>query len=213
MRYIFDLDGTLIDSSKRHINVLRDVLVDCNIPFQECLLNEYLPYKSLGNSTTKYLTNKLNLSQEVSDSIAKKWIELIESEQYLYQDTLYDEVPEILMKLHEKKHEIIYLTARNKVTSLLAEIERLGLTKYSNKVYVVSPFNAVSEKTMIIQELQNDDDTLIIGDTDVEYCVAKKLKLQSIILNRGFRCKEYWDKQEVISFRSLKDVDELGLLD
>ena len=61
MRYFFDLDGTLIDSSQRHTLVLSSVLAESNFSFPVERLQNFISYKSHGFSTLDYLNNVLGM--------------------------------------------------------------------------------------------------------------------------------------------------------
>lgn len=196
MIVVFDLDGTLIDSSKRHVAVLTDILrTRLDVMPEE--LNLFLDYKKDGNSTMQFLTNILNFSDKEAKEISQEWSEKIEYEEYVEMDCLYPEVMRILKKL-QKKCIIYYLTARREKETLYRELERLQINEFSKEVLVVDPFNAIEQKIQKIQELTTDaKQILLIGDTEVEYHVAKNQNIAVKLLHRGFRSEKYWQKKNV----------------
>lgn len=201
MKYIFDLDGTLIDSSERHKFVFRDVMSQYKIPVSQKVLDEYLEYKLLGRSTKQYLSEMLKISPNDAQTISEKWVSLIEDSVYLQLDNVYDDVFPLLKSL--PKNDIIFLTARRNKDGLQDELIRLNLSKYTDRTYVVSPMNTKLEKRSIIQDISLEDDVLIVGDTEVEYDISADLNLKCFILNRGFRSKKYWDGLGINSYESL----------
>ena len=62
MTYIFDLDGTLIDSTKRHWLLMMHILRQYNVSVNDGFGLDFITYKSYGNSGYDYLTNVLIVS-------------------------------------------------------------------------------------------------------------------------------------------------------
>lgn len=203
MIYIFDLDGTLIDSKQRHQHVLDDVLCRQNINASSNIRINYLNFKAAGHSTYDYLLHVLQLDDEIAKNINKMWVQSIENEEYLADDSLYHDTLPTLQSLSDSQHQIIFLTARKNKRGLLQELENLQIDKYAQAIYVVSPLNAEAEKLNIISNLGNNLSVIIVGDTEIEYKIANKLGVRYIILNRGFRSKGYWDELHVPSYSSL----------
>ena len=99
MIYVLDLDGTLIDSSIRHGELLRDILnkynINCSVNFE----NEYLEFKRNGGSTFYYLQDVMGLSKVLCTEISRKWIEHIEDWKWLLKDILYDDALPFLNRI------------------------------------------------------------------------------------------------------------------
>lgn len=206
MNLVFDLDGTLIDSSQRHKLVFRDVLEKHGILISPLQQEEYMRYKSLGNSTMDYLIAVMHLPENQAKQLVEDWVLLIEDEQYLSSDQLYPDVLDILHKL-SASHNIMYLTARKNRDGVEQQLKQYGLSTISKQLSVVSPINAKKEKKQVIERFGLiKADTIIIGDTYIEYAVADELGINCIILNRGFRSKEYWDELGILSYPSLESA-------
>lgn len=207
MNYYLDLDGTLIDSTKRHGVLLNDILNKKNIKIVD--ENELFHYKASGYSTYTYLTKIKKVNENIANEIVKEWQKKIEKEQYLEYDVLYDDTIEFLEKIFNNKNNNIYfLTARQNKKNIIKEVEKFGIIKYTKKMFIVSPVNAVEEKKQIILNSQKNFNTIIFGDTEVDYQVAEQLNIDYFILNRGFRNKHYWDSKNVKSHKTLMNYKE-----
>lgn len=205
MRYFFDLDGTLIDSSRRHIMVLSAVLSESGFPLPVDHLENFVFYKSHGFSTLDYLTNILGIDSDISQIIAHRWVERIEEAEFLVYDTLYDDVRSVLDSL-VSSDEIVFITARKRSKSLLHELDSLGISGYAKHVFVVDPAHADVEKRDILLQFGKSLPSLIIGDTEIEYYASLAAGIPVLLLNRGFRCKEYWDNKGIPSYSDLRDA-------
>lgn len=201
MRIVFDFDGTLLDSSKRHIQVLQDCLNQKG--YNQYSLKGFLEYKADGYSTAAFLKEKLGFSNCQSEEITRMWISHIEDFNYLHTDQLYyDTIPTLCSCLEHA--DILYLcSARQKEQHLKYQINQLNLSNVFCEVFCASPATAVNEKEHFINRVQPD---LVVGDSEVDFNAAKKAGVRSYILNRGFRSKAYWDKYKVKTYNSLDSL-------
>ena len=199
MTYLLDLDGTLIDSARRHWVLMEKLLRQyCPDKAESFAAAEYMQYKADGHSGKQYLTEILHLDEAKAGEIQKEWQEHIEDEEYLALDRLYDDTIPFLEEQKEKGDTIIYLTARQNRQGLYASLDRLDIRQYASRVIVVDPRNAKAEKIAAAQELlQAGEDLILVGDTENEYAVAQELQLPVYLLNRGFRSKNYWETHGV----------------
>ncbi|KMW24248.1 HAD family hydrolase [Enterocloster citroniae] len=198
MKIVFDFDGTLLDSSKRHIQVLQDCLNQKG--YNRYSLKGYLEYKADGYSTAAFLKEKLGFSNWQSEEVSRMWISHIEDLDYLRTDQLYyDAIPTLYACLEHA--DILYLcSARQKEQHLMYQINQLELSNVFCEVFCASPATAVDEKEYFINRVQPD---LVVGDSEVDFSAAKRSGVRSYILNRGFRSKAYWDKHKVKTYHSL----------
>lgn len=205
MRYVLDLDGTLIDSSERHYLLMQQILDKKSYNSEE-----FMRYKADGNSGKKYLTECLNLPEAAALEIMTLWQAQIEEEQWLAYDKLYPDTLEFLDWIKSRDKRIYFLTARQRKDAVLNEVKRLGIADYANEICVVSPSEALEQKKAFVKKIQdhciNNGSVYIVGDTENEYQLAKDLSLPYSILNRGFRSKKYWDEQGVSSISSLRGI-------
>lgn len=204
MKTIFlDLDGTLLDSHERHIVVLENALKECNV--YGCNLLNYMDYKARGNKTIDFLKNEFGLNDDIAEKVAKVWRLTIEKEEYLHIDTFYGDAIPFLYLIKEKGYKTIIVSARKNREYVMKMIKTSEISDLIDEVIIVSPLNAINEKLEVLVR-NKDENSVYIGDTEIDYEAGKKAEIQTFILNRGFRSKEYWDKQKIQSYCDLFEI-------
>ena len=196
-----DLDGTIIDSSKRHLYVLNDALKELK---QSINTDDYLEYKRNGNSTFFYLLNK-GFDETLAKTITSRWTELIENENYLKYDELYSDSVKFLEK-NFTNFDLILITARNNKNGTLFLLDKLNISKYFKHIFIV-PTGANAGDTKA-KTLKSYNPIAIIGDSEVDYNTAKKLDITFYTLHRGFRNKDFWIKKRLKNtYESLLEIN------
>ena len=210
MIYVLDIDGTLIDSSKRHGALLRSLLDERSINYSQEVEREYLEYKRNGNTTMQYLTEVLQISNEESKEITREWVEHIEDWEWISMDVLYDDTIPFLERV-STNNTIYYLSSRQNDNNLKKELVALGLLKYAKEVFVVSPKEGYLGKANVIKNWikHYQEPIVLIGDTEIDERAANYSNINVIILNRGFRSKKYWMSLSVMSVSSLTEEVDL----
>lgn len=205
MIYCLDLDGTLVDSRRRHAVVLQAVLQRRHISCSEEDIAAYVPYKSQGKNTVDFLCERLRLVRVEAQACAAAWTAVIEEAQYLALDVLYEDTLVALRGLKERG-KIVCLTARKDREAVLQEMADLKIRAYMDTIFVVSPLRAGPEKQAVVRELKKEDAVVVIGDTEVEYEAALEEGVACRVLNCGFRSKLFWEARGVRSFASLHEA-------
>lgn len=203
--FVMDLDGTLIDSRKRHAIVMQEVLAHTKRNLNS---EEYLNYKAEGNSGLKYLTEVMGIDMSDAREIQQEWKARIEFSGYLLTDELYPDAASFLNTVFEKGG-VIFLTARKNRTGLDGELKRLAILPYADYTIVADPDDAMSQKekaVQVIKEAYPEAELTVIGDTENEYELAEKFGIESRILNCGFRSSSYWEKRGVKTYACLDQV-------
>lgn len=196
MTYVFDLDGTLINSKKRHWYLMKKILISQNFMVDITFSDGYLKYKQDGFSGESYLINKMNIDLTLAKEIQSEWVQHIEDEALLQTDCLYDDA---LITLNKIKGDILLCTIRSNKKGLLRELKCLGLDMYPLKVISIA-----EKKSEIIKKI--NDECIMIGDTEIDYQAAIEAGCSYYILNRGFRSKKYWDSRNVPSYSDLSEL-------
>lgn len=194
-----DLDGTLLDSSRRHTVLLKEILKNQNI---ELNTSDYMTYKRIGGSTKDYLINK-GIDSKITNEICNKWVNNIENIRLLKLDKLYKDSKEFLEKYY-KKYNLILITGRSNKKNTKIQIDELGISKFFKKIEIIKPTKNISEKKTKLT--QKHKCFVIIGDTETEKNVSDNLKIIFFPINRGFRSKKYWDNLNIFSYSSLKNI-------
>lgn len=206
-----DLDGTLVDSKKRHVEVLRDVLSEHGLSCSR--IDDYMEKKTQGFSTKWFLENCLKLDFQLSEKINKMWISIIEEERYLQLDSWYDDSLEFLLFLKKSGYQNTIISARNNEVYARRFIQKSIQNQYIDDVFIVPSKNAIDNKLKVIRDGM-EEDSVIIGDTEVDYESAVISGIEFFILNRGFRSKTYWENKRIISYDDLNMIKaEMMIID
>lgn len=200
-----DLDGTLIDSSRRHTLLLNTILREIyrGMPFDTA---DYLSMKADGMNTKAYLTAK-GLPEADAGAIAAKWVRHIEDNEYLKLDTLYGDTIDFLSRQRHVGNDLVYATARNNADGLKASLSELGIDQFASDLFVVPPASAAAGKERIIRNIAGKDDALI-GDTEADMQCACAVGIRCYVLHRGFRSKAFWQNQGIQSYGNLLEISE-----
>jgi len=196
-----DLDGTLLDSRQRHILVLIDCIRQINATtYTLDDLKDFIEYKSEGNTGLSYLKNKKIPNETAINSL---WIRRIEYKKYLRFDKLYPEVISDLEKL-SNHYNLFLLTARSNKSNLIWQLPELGIEDFFCDRIVVKNMGDVGlNKYHAIQSVPLD---FVIGDTEVDYALAKYAKCNFFPLNYGFRSAQFWEKNGLKSYNSIHEI-------
>ncbi len=186
----FDLDGTLLDSRKRHKVVLSHVLNEMGI---ELDISSFLDFKKEGHSSFEWLI-KQGLTEDIAKQVNKRWVELIEEPQFLCDDVLYPGVAELLSEL-SKTASLYIITARNKPDHAIKQIEELGIKQFFDDIVVVESNKETSnKKANVLKRIETD---VFYGDTESDYEAAKIAKCKFCAISNGFRSDHYWENKDV----------------
>jgi len=198
---IFDFDGTLLDSRQRHIIVLTDCINQINgtkyIPED---FNDFISYKSDGNSGLTYLQSK-----EIpnANDIFALWVKKIEDKEYLGTDILYPNVCECLNVL-KSQYNLFLVSARNNKENAYWQVSNLNISSFFKEIFFVSNTGNVGDnKYMAVKPLSI---AYVIGDTEIDYDLAKKLNCIFFPVNCGFRSAAFWEKLFGKSYNNIKEV-------
>lgn len=197
----FDLDGTLLDSRKRHETVMSDIL---NNNGKNLNTSDLILFKSDGNNNKDWLISK-GVSEDMAAIINEEWISSIENSNYLELDSLYPNINEILIKL-SKENDLFLITARKNKENAYKQINSLGIAQYFTGISVVDICKDTPSLKAI--ELKKFKAETFIGDTELDYKAACLANCDFFATNYGFRNKEYWKKSKVISYDSFNSVLE-----
>lgn len=211
MMLLLDVDGTLVDSSKRHAILLRKLLEGHKALTDKYSDKSYLEFKRNGNSTKNYCMDVLGLNADLSSQISSEWIAQIEEENLISTDILYSDAIPFLEFAKNEFDDLIMLSARQNENTLINELKSLLIYDFADRIIVVNPQNSIKHKCKIMAEIHKTHEFILIGDSEAEYNAGKFCRVETFILNRGFRSKEYWDQRNEVSYLSLEEIQEIFL--
>lgn len=184
----FDLDGTIIDSRKRHSALLNDILKSKEIHIP---LDDLIEFKRNGKNNIDYLVSK-GIDEKTAQDVQKEWVEHIEDIKYIDIDTLYDDSISLLEK--NSNNRIIAITARKNKANVYYQLYKLGIIHYFSDICIVTPGkSAQADKQKYIED---NNVKVLYGDTLIDYRAAKACNIKFIYRSNGFHSIEYINSVE-----------------
>ncbi|WP_299047683.1 HAD family hydrolase [uncultured Polaribacter sp.] len=188
---IFDLDGTLVNSIKDIADAMNTVLEQKNYPTYN-----YATYKKFVGSGIKSLVIKALPEQNPKTQEVAACLEAmmqVYSKNCTHKTVPYDGVLEMLEVLKKKKVKVSILS--NKEDSLTKQVANTLLPNY------ITPVLGLKEEalkkpnpTVALQICKNlevaPEETIYIGDSDVDILVAKNANMLPVGVSWGFRAQE-----------------------
>ncbi len=188
MKIFCDLDGTLLNVTKRHYQVYSETVVKYSgTPIAQEV------YWNLKRKKIKWpeLLEKSGIDGGLESNFLTIFIDKIEDPNYLDLDTLFPGAINFL-ELVSNNHEVYLVSLRRKEGNLLNELERLGIKKYFKQILTGhSETDGYDKKIELIKNVLNDDKGLIIGDTEADIITGKELNMKTVAVCSGIRDKEF----------------------
>jgi carbamoyl-phosphate synthase large subunit len=184
----FDLDGPILDVSKRYYEVYRSILEEAKKPA--------IPYEKYWKEKRAKIPNK-NIVSYTADSdfysiFEDHWFQRIENDNYLKLDSVWPWVTDVLSDLHQK-FELYIVTGRSNPGNLKEQLDRLDLTRWFRAIISRSARqNAAKEKVSAIREHFSavPAKAIIVGDTEADIECGKELGFITVGVQSGIRNKE-----------------------
>ncbi len=135
-KYVFDFDGTLVDSMPAWVNTMLTILEENSITYPDNIVKIITPLGYRG--TAEYFRNELKLDIPVEVLIER--MNELAYEAYAYNVVAKDTVAETLKKLKEMGHSINVLTASPHLTLDIC-LKRNGIYDLFDNVWSCDDFN------------------------------------------------------------------------
>lgn len=145
--YLFDFDGTLVDSMPAFVSGLLKILDDNNIDYPEDIIKIVTPLGTLG--VAEYF-KKLGVPLSVEDMI--KLMQKYAYNEYLYNIPAKDNVIEVLKELKNKGADLNVLTASPHIL-LDPCLKRLGIYDLFTNVWSCDDFNTTKANPEIYKKV------------------------------------------------------------
>jgi len=188
--YIFDLDGTLLDSGK-------DIALAANYVFEKLNLKTFSEEEiisKVGYGAKKLIEDLIpEHPQEIKDKALEYFKEFYYSNPVIYSK-LYDGAEETLKKLKELSKKVAVVT--NKYEALSVKIlKKLNVIDY---IDLVVGADTTSEKKphplpvfYTLEKLKSDKDkSIIIGDSETDVLTGKNAGIKTALVLQGYGNKE-----------------------
>jgi phosphoglycolate phosphatase len=188
MKILFDLDGTVIDSRLRLYRLFCDITSQTLLSF-----GDYWNLKRSMINHEMILTNYFQYTNKEYLAFEKKWLSLIETDDYLKYDKPFDFTKNVLQVLKSKNHQLYLVTARQSKENVYKQLTEFELFILFEHIFVTE---SKKSKLELLQEaeLQLCNDDILVGDTGLDIKTAKALHLKSGAVLSGFRNKDILNK-------------------
>ncbi|MBQ0092900.1 MAG: HAD-IA family hydrolase [Clostridiales bacterium] len=183
--YLFDLDGTLVDTTEGVIKCIDHALKHFGLPIEDTVPFGYYMRPPLFESFTKFAglseqdaRTAIEIYRERYDTLGKK------------ECFVPDGIEEILQGLCGQGKQLAVSTSKLE-TAAVEVLERFGLAKYFATVSGSDPEEKVSSKEAVIEQaldrlgVTDKSRVLMIGDRKYDILGAKKCGIRSLGLYAG----------------------------
>lgn len=189
---IFDLDGTLADSLFDIADSMNKVLTKKNYPTFSYEEYKYLVGNGLKNLVYYSIPEKERNEENVSSCLAMMMDEY--NSHYVDKTTLYKGIPELLDYLNSLEIKMSVLS--NKADELTQKICKELLNKWNFEIIMGAsdqfPRKPDPQSALYIADYLkvNPENTLYLGDTNVDMKTANAAKMYAIGATWGFRTRK-----------------------
>jgi len=182
---LFDLDGTLIDSKPGIVNSLRQALLCFEINPDTMDLNKFI-----GPPLMNTLVDTLGMDHQKAGAILKKYREYY-GKTGVYDNSLYDGVEEMLVRLKADGHTLYIATAKPLPYTNIV-LEHFNILQYFTYVAASDLDRTFDTKQRIIEDVLNRcnitdlNSAVMIGDTKHDIIAAKAVGIDAIGVLYGY---------------------------
>ncbi|MFN3247674.1 MAG: HAD hydrolase-like protein, partial [Leptonema sp. (in: bacteria)] len=171
MNIFFDLDGTLVDARVRLFKLFKELVPQTQLSFEEYwkLKRDKVSHEMILRELLHFDDIELNLFQF-------KWMNLIETKEYLNYDVPFFGVEQLLKKLKHLNISLYIVTARQYVDGVNYQIEKFGWSMFFKKILVTE--QQYSKADLIQPFISGCNQNWIIGDTGSDILVGKSLNMK-----------------------------------
>lgn len=180
-----DLDGTLIDAGPRQIGVAGEALAALTGTNLDA--RRFWAAKREG-ATTRGALEALGHPPETAAAVAARWMDRIESDEWLCRDRALPGAAHALSALRSTGAVLIVLTARRRPDGARLSMASAGLDRLVDELSVVDPADAVAEKARALSAIRP---IVFIGDSESDGAAASRAGVRFAAVATGQRSGEY----------------------
>lgn len=210
--YLFDFDGTLVDSMPTYVSAMLRILDENKIPYDNSIIKIITP---LGlNGTAAYYIDQLgvNMTREQLICVMKEYM----LDAYFHTIPAKPNVPEVLKALKTRGASLNVLTASPHIT-LDACLKRLGLWELFDNVWSCDDFATTKADpqiyVMAAEMLQTSVDRVLFLDDNLNADTTAKAAGMPVCGVYDDSSKDYVDQIKAVTDYYIYDFQELLNLD
>ena len=206
--YLFDFDGTLVDSMPTFVSSMLRILDENHISYDETVIKTITP---LGlNGTAEYFINELGLPMQ------KDALMLLMKEYMLHAYPAKANVEAVLKELKARGASLNVLTASPHIT-LDACLKRLGLWSLFDNVWSCDDFNTTKANpqiyVMAAKKLNRSVEEVLFLDDNLNADLTAKAAGMQVCGVYDESSKDYVDQMKAATDFYIYDFNELLSLD
>ncbi|NHN60115.1 MULTISPECIES: HAD family hydrolase [Halorussus] len=192
-RIVFDLDGTLLDTSHRHHYLYCTLLDSLGSGIEPLPKSRFWCRKRSGKSTMDLIRD--DLSESEREKFSNNWIDKIESQEYLSYDSLIPGTRPALEHL-EDEFDLYLLTRRTNSANARRQVADFDLKQYFRRILVVS--HDGPEKSQVLTEEFSHFTTadIVIGDTGEDIRSGNAVGATTVGVLSGIRNRSRLEQAE-----------------
>ncbi|HXH38471.1 MAG TPA: HAD family hydrolase [Thermoanaerobaculia bacterium] len=180
--FFLDLDGTLLDSRNRIHRLFCELAASTQLGFEE-----YWKLKREGAGQKALLTGRLGFSEGAAERFMKRWLEAIEEDARLLEDSPYPGALDLLQKLADAG-EVYIVTGRQDPDKAERQAERFGWLPFLKGLLVTR--RQMSKEELIRSWAVPAAAGAIAGDSGEEILAGKALGIRTVAVSYGFNSSE-----------------------
>lgn len=207
MVYIFDFDGTLVDSMRQWSAKMLNILDENHIDYPQDVIKTITPLGDRG--TAKYFRS-LGVKMSVDEMLSL--MDSLAMDEYEHSIPAKPHVEETLLRLKAEGHSLNVLTASpHKMLDVC--LKRLGLYRLFDNVWSCDDFAYTKSQPEIYKEAAalmgaKVSDCVFLDDNYNAVCAAKKAGLKTIAVYDATSA-DFEARLRAVSDRYIKDFSEI----
>lgn len=190
---ILDLDGPILDSSRRHHEAYQRILRQHGRrPLDQA---GYWQTKRAGTSAAEILRQTDDL--DILEAFQEQWLRTIESEELLQFDRVQVAALERLDQWKAEGFRLSLVTLRSSEEAARLQLMRTGVLLRLDDLAIVPHSAGFDGKREAVLKWQRDlrsTPSLWIGDSEVDYKAARSLGIRVVLLANGVRDRDFLDR-------------------
>jgi len=205
--YLFDFDGTLVDSMPVYVSSMLRILDENNIPYEKDIVKIITPLGLIG-AAEYYITLGLNKPKEELISTMKAYMQ----EEYSYRIPAKSNVISVLQELKAQGANLNVLTASPHAT-LDVCLKRLGIYDLFNNVWSCDDFNTTKSDPeiykMAAKRIGEAVENILFLDDNYNADKTAKLAGMQVCGVYDDSSREYTEEIKTVSDYYIRDFSEL----
>ena len=205
---IFDLDGTLMDTSVGIINCYNEI---AKIYEKKILSKE--DFGKIGGSPPECFQKKYGMNEKQAREATQKY-RTVYAEKGIYEAVVYEGIQEVLKNLRENGYKIVVATLKleNLAKRILKEFK---IDKYFDEIYGVDENDKTTKLDLLKKAMNNFgvklEETVLIGDSEYDMIGAKQANIDfvAVLYGLGFSKQEEIEEEQYECVSTVQELEKI----